>query len=158
TTRRGHLVYAWGRGIQAETLAKALELADCDRAIVLARAPAPGGFAYLRLGAAPGALDFRLAAPGMSLARAQFEAPSAYSFFYLPRRDPAPKAPPSVVWAIDPGKQPAPAWLPAIHTAVVTTLGAQVHLTSFAPDRFAWRLRAGAHELSHRGGGAFLPR
>jgi hypothetical protein len=63
--------------------------------------------------------------------------------------------PEGATWAPDAGRKPEPAWLPAVHAATVTKLGAQVRLTLFAPDRFVWRIRSGTKEFSHRFGGTF---
>jgi hypothetical protein len=60
-------------------------------------------------------------------------------------------APPGSALTPDGGRQPSPAWLPSIHAGVVTSLGAQVHLTTFAPGRVTFTLRAGAREPATKG-------
>ncbi|MFT3775901.1 MAG: hypothetical protein QM820_61945 [Minicystis sp.] len=67
--------------------------------------------------------------------------------FYVVLRHAGPPAPPGgVALAPDAGRQPSPAWLPAIHTGVAAGLGAQIHVTTFAAGRLAFRLRAGGKE------------
>jgi hypothetical protein len=138
--RSGQLVYAWGSGVGAESLGRALSLAGCVQAVPLASGPAPVGFAYLRAGEA------EPAAPGMSLGRAELARPLANDAFYAVLRTVGPPVSSLTGWVPDPGRQPSPAWLPAIHSAVVVSLGAQVHVTTFAPGRVSFRLRAGARE------------
>ncbi len=124
-TRGGQLVYAWAAQAPAATLARALELAGCTFAVPLAASPGRVGFAYA-------------ADPPPS--------PSPGDVIYVVRRGAGPPPLASGSFAPDGGKQPAPSWLPAIHAAVVTSLGAQVHLTSFAPGRTAFRIRPGSRE------------
>ncbi|MBK9266868.1 MAG: hypothetical protein IPM54_44710 [Polyangiaceae bacterium] len=63
--------------------------------------------------------------------------------------------PEGTTWQIDRGLSPDPTWRPAVHSATVTKLGAQVKLTLLGPERFQYRVRAGSKELSHRFGGTF---
>jgi hypothetical protein len=70
---------------------------------------------------------------------------------YVVRRGAGPPPLASGSFATDGGKQPAPAWLPAIHAAVVTSLGAQVHLTAFAPGRLSFHIRPGSREPATKG-------
>lgn len=169
----GQVIYAWGADLTAGTLAEALKMAGCAYAVHLAAGPAKAGFAYLRPPAANEAPhgEAELLAPEMSLPTAAltgegYAAPGA--LFYVVRRDARPRATLPVRapregtidadggsdelqgWATDPGQQPAPAWLPSLYRAVVSNLGAQVHVTAFAPGRLVFRLRAGGREPSSK--------
>lgn len=138
----GQLVYAWGERVSADTLARGLALAGCTVAVPLATGPAPAGFAYLHPGGA--GIEADPLSPDMALARRPFAGRAASDLFYVVTRTTAPPA--TSGFAPDGGQQPGPAWLPAIQSAVVISLGAQVHVTTFAPGRVAFRLRAGARE------------
>jgi hypothetical protein len=158
----GQVLYAWAADIDAGALSSALSMAGCIYAVHLAASPAPAGFAYLRgkPGAEPDRWEATLLAPEMSLSPGQLNGASPNPFFYAVRRDPRPAVPvpagearssgagdaPPAGWTPDAGQQPTPAWLPAIYGAVVSNLGAQVHLTSFAPGRLVFKLRAGGKE------------
>jgi len=136
-TPAGQLVYAWSGRSTAEVLARALGMAGCTFAVPLAAGPAPAGFAYLDPGEA--------AAPEMSLPVESLAGRSANDVFFAVLRA---GGPPSLAsaFAADGGRQPGPAWLPAVQQAAVVSLGAQVHLTAFAPGRLTFRIRAGARE------------
>jgi hypothetical protein len=136
----GQLVYAWGAGVSADTLAHALTLAGCTLAVPLATGPM--GFAYLRAGAT--GIEAEPLSVEMALGTPTFAGRAASDLFYVVMRSTAPPA--GGGFTADGGRQPSPAWLPAIQSATVVSLGAQVHLTTFAPGRVAFRLRAGARE------------
>jgi hypothetical protein len=134
----GHLVYAWSLRARWEPLARALTLAGCTSVVPLAAEPAPSGLAFLRKAESPRALD-----PAMPLGFDWLAGPTENDVLWAVLRD---TAPPSAALTPDGGRQPSPAWLPSIHAGVVTSLGAQVHVTTFAPGRVALTLRAGARE------------
>jgi hypothetical protein len=155
----GHVVYAESVEADAAAIAAGLRLAGCAYGVHLAGGPAPVGFAYLHAGPAGAAPRTWEAAPlgaGMSLEPARLSSGSPNGFFYAVSRDLRPRAPlpageaATKGWAADAGSQPAPAWIPSIHTAVVSSLGANVHLTTVAPGRALYRLRAGSKEPSTR--------
>lgn len=154
-TRAGHVVYAWGPELSAKVLAKALALAGCQTGAHLGMSPSPSGFAFVR--AREGTWDAKLLAPAMSLPADRLSGALPVDLFYLVQRSlkPSVPLPGDARWELDGGRMPQPAWLPAIYTASVANLGAEVRVTSFAPGRFSWRVRAGARELSHRFGGTF---
>ena len=138
----GQLVYAWSVRATSETLARALTLAGCTQAVPLAAGPAPSGFAYLRPGAPAEPVT-----QAMSLGADRLAGRSTNDLFYVVLRNAGPPAPPGgVTLAPDTGRQPSPTWLPAIHTGDVTGLGAQIHVTTFAAGRLAFRLRPGMKE------------
>jgi hypothetical protein len=135
----GQLVYAWAEAAPADALARALALAGSTYAVPLAASPAPAGFLYLAPDHAPEPEDPRMSIAGRN----------GSDLFYAVLRSPAPPPLPAALegsWAPDGGRQPSPAWLPAVHGAAVTSLGAQVHLTTFAPGRVSFLIRAGGKE------------
>jgi hypothetical protein len=145
-TRAGQLVYAWGADATASSLSRALELAGVTFAVPLATAPGRAGLAYVAQG--------DRAAPEMTLAASRLADRAPADRFVAVRRSSAPPPLASGTWAPDGGKQPSPAWLPAVLGASVVSLGAQVHLTSFAPGRFTFRMRPGAREPQTKAVGA----
>lgn len=164
-TRDGHLIYAWSAEISADALAKALALARCESAMHLGTSPGRAGFAFVRAAApatepaAPSSgYQAELLTPAMSVRERQIAGSSPSELFYLVRRNAQPTVPlpEGAAWTPDAGRQPPPSFLPAVFTATTTTLGAEVRLFFVAPDRFAWRARAGSRERSHRKGGSFL--
>lgn len=149
----GQLLYGWGSDLDIELLSRALRLAGCNYAVPLAAGPMPSGFAYVRPSAQ--GLDATPLAPEMSLSAARIAAGSPSDLFYAVTRAPRPIAPsPSGSWAPDAGTQPSPAWLPGIHAATAVSLGARVHLTTFAAGRVAFRVRSGAKEPSTKASAA----
>ncbi len=148
-TGAGQLVYAWSAAARAPTLARALELAGCTFAVPLAAAPASASVGLAYLGP-----QVAVAAPGMSMSLAGLAGRSANDLFYAVLRStgPPPLSAAAGAFAPDGGRQPSPAWLPAIHGAVVTSLGAQVHLTSFAPGRPGVSRAPGRPRAGHQGG------
>ena len=153
----GHLVYAESAEADAAAVTSALRLAGCAYGVHLAAGPAQVGFAYLHAGTAGTGERTWAAAPlatGMSLDPARLSSGSPNGFFYAVSRDLRPRAPlpagdaAAKGWAVDDGTQPAPAWIPSIHSAVVSSLGANVHLTTVSPERTLFRLRSGGKEPS----------
>ena len=161
----GHLVYAESAESDAATMASALRLAGCVYGVHLAAEPAPVGFAYLHAGPAgvgERSWDATPLATGMSLDPARLSSGSPNGFFYAVSRDLRPRAPlpagevAAKGWVVDEGTQPAPAWIPSIHVAVVSSLGANVHVTTVAPGRTLFRLRSGGKEPSTKTSAALL--
>ncbi|MFO0760322.1 MAG: hypothetical protein U0359_27825 [Byssovorax sp.] len=153
----GHGVFAWGTGIEAAHLAAALAAAGCTYAVPLGGAPGPAGFALLHAPkTAADPWQTRRLDPAMSFDPDALAGSSPGAFVYASRRStlpsiplgapPAGSEPAAAGWTVDPGKQPSPAWIPAIHAGTESHLGAQVHLTTFAPGRFTFRMRAGSRE------------
>jgi hypothetical protein len=169
--RSGHVIYAWGAGIDAAQLRAALAAAGCTYAVPLGGGPGPSGFAYLRL---PKTGEPRWQArplgPEMSFRGESLADGAPGPFFYVTTRSAQPSGklpaapaspdaagqPEATGWVPDGGKQPSPAWIPAIHSALVSNLGAQVHLTTFTPGRMSWRVRAGSREPATKAAVALL--
>jgi hypothetical protein len=58
-------------------------------------------------------------------------------------------------WTASSGRQPAPAFRPALLETTHEVLGTRVTTYAFSADRFDWAIRAGTGERSHRLGGSF---
>lgn len=151
----GHLIYAASAQADAAAIAAALRLVGCVYAMHLAAGPSPVGFTYLHAAAAGAASRTWEVAPlsaGLSLDPARLLSGSPNSFFYAISRDFRPRAPlpagaaQATGWVADAGTQPTPGWIPSMHTATVSSLGANVHLTTVAPGRTLFRLRSGQKE------------
>lgn len=155
-TRGGHLVYAWGSGVHASSIARALVLAGCEAGGHLGGAPARSGFAFMKrrsLANGDPPWDVEPLTPAMSLPLDRLSDRSPTEIYYLVTRPEAPTSAPaadSAPWTPDAGAQPPPAWIPAVFSSSAAALGAEIKLTSFAPDRFVWRARAGSREPPRR--------
>lgn len=135
----GQLLYAWSARAGAGALARALSLAGCTYAVPLAGGSAANGFAYLGTPAEKVSPDMSLAVPAGR---------AGHALVYVVQRTVVPVAVPGG-WnglTADGGRQPSPAWLPSIYASGAVSLGAQVHVTTFAPGRVSFRLRAGGRE------------
>jgi hypothetical protein len=58
-------------------------------------------------------------------------------------------------WTPSAGRQPEPAFEPAVLEHDEVVLGERVRVTAFVAERFSWAIRVGQRERSHRAGGAF---
>ena len=143
-TRGGYLMYGWGMEVAADTLARGLIQAGCSYAIHLDMNPGHVGFAYLRI--RPDGVDAALLAREMSIVPKRYVEGSPKDFFYLVQHDPTPVTRLPLAWQPDPGVQPPPSWLPAVHTAELERLGTKVALWAFASGRFSWQIRPGLKE------------
>lgn len=154
-TSNGHVMYAYADDVPIALMGKALQMAGCREAMALSTSPDPVGFGFLgREGDQPkGAVLYGT----NSFAPERMWTRSPTSFFYVVARSGRPEVPlpEGSAWEVDPGPQPDPTWRPAMHTATVTKLGAQVRLTLLSPERFLFRVRAGTKEVSHRFAGTF---
>ncbi len=154
-TSGGHLVYAYGESIPTELLARALQLAGCQDALALSTGPDPVGFGFVSRDGETNRASTLFGSQSFDPKR--FWTGSPHEFVYVVVRPGRPEVPlpEGVSWEADAGPQPDPTWQPALLSATVTKLGAQVKLTLFAPERFNFRIRAGSKELTHRFGGTF---
>lgn len=154
-TNDGHLLYAGAENVPAVVVAQALLMAGCRDAMALATSPDPVGFGFVQHDGQKGA-GTRLWGTQSFDPQRMWNA-STNAFVYVVARTGQPDAPlpEAGTWEVDPGPQPEPSWRPALFTASVAKLGAQVKLTLLSPERFLFRIRAGTKEVSHRLGGTF---
>ena len=124
-TGDGYLVYASSAAVDEPTLASTLRSSGCADVVALHDGVDEIGFEQT--------------------ARDR----SAEDFFYLVARDDKPTIG-DLAWQLDGGAHPAPAWLPAVHSASTQVLGAEVSLMSVAVDRFVWEIRPGGKEKAGR--------
>ncbi|MBI4953479.1 MAG: hypothetical protein HY908_15730 [Myxococcales bacterium] len=154
-TRSGHLVYAWGMETDADTLARALLLADCAYALHLDMNPGHVGFVY-QSAPASGEVHTVLLAREMSIAPRRYLDASPKDFFYLTLRDTRMAPHGDLAWQPDGGEQPPPRARVAVLGAQQSRLGVDVELTAFAARRFEWRVVPGARETAGRTADASL--
>jgi hypothetical protein len=146
-TPAGQLYYAWAEEIDGPTLGRALRQAGCAYAIHLDMNPGHCGFVYTDIvHAKTNKFQLKLANRDMGIAPDKYVRGSAKDFFYVMLRDPTPPAAAGVQFALDPGAQPPPAWLPAVYSGKLTLGGLEIELVSFATDTIGWLVRAGSKE------------
>ncbi|MEZ4315258.1 MAG: hypothetical protein R3F14_45160 [Polyangiaceae bacterium] len=146
-TSQGYLIYAFTPAAPAASLRAGLTLAGCTAAVHLGAAPSPLGFAYLATDES--GTTATLASSSMTMP-SPLALPAPHELIALYRRDlkPPVASPKAPQWKPDPGAQPIPTWLPAIHAAESEELGAKVTLLAFLPDRLHFRLATGADETT----------
>lgn len=154
-TKSGHVIYAYAENIPAVLLARAMLLAGCRDAMALSTSPDPVGFGFVRREGDQGSAQTLFGTNSFVPERAWTGSPNEFVYVVSRSGQPEVPLPEDTTWQIDPGSQPDPTWRPAVHSATVTKLGAQVKLTLLGPERFQFRVRAGTKELSHRFGGTF---
>ncbi|MBN2195286.1 MAG: hypothetical protein JW751_20885 [Polyangiaceae bacterium] len=146
-TPAGHVYYAFGSHIDATSLGRGLRQAGCSYAIHLDMNPRHCGFVFADVvDMDQHRFELRKADGEMSIAPEKFVFSSAKDFFYVLVRDLRPPSIQGAVWEPSPGRQPNPAFLTGIFRTVVRVGGVAVELTSFAPNRFDFVLRAGTRE------------
>ncbi len=146
-TSDGYLIYGHGIEVDALTLARALHLAGCRDAMHLDMNPGHVGFVYHNAQAQP--VQAALVASEMSIEPQRFVKASPKDFFYLLLREPTPQIG-DAKWLPDPGAQPPPAWLPAVHSVSLERLGVEVTVLAVDTRRFRWDIRPGTDEKSAR--------
>lgn len=143
----GQLYYAFGEAIDAVTLGRGLQQADCRYALHLDMNPGHCGFIFVDvLDAEQHRYELRRAVPEMQIPLDRYVQPSAKDFFYLLVRDLRPPPVAGAEWAPRRRGQPEPAFLPALFEARHAVGGVEVLLTSLAAERFQYVLRAGREE------------
>lgn len=154
-TNSGHLVYGYADDVPITLFARAMQMAGCREAMSLSTSPDPVGFGFVQREGDQGRGKTLYGTNSFAPERMWSGSPT--SFIYVVARSGRPEVPlpEGSSWEIDPGPQPDPTWRPALHTATVTKLGAQVRLTLLSPERFLFRVRSGTKEVSHRFAGTF---
>ncbi len=140
-TSTGHMVYAWGPEVTAETLGNAMIQAGCSYAVHLDMNPRHTAFAYVDARKRPRAA---LLHPGMQVLAKRFIVWSPKDFFYLTLRQFGPPPVPGLTWEADEGTHPPPHWAPAVFRAEDDAEGGTVDVLAFSPKRTEFRLRAGS--------------
>lgn len=153
-TQDGHLIYFYAPGIDQPGLAQAAHLAGCVHALHLGSAPARMGFAFVRAQNNEQDYEAEILSPAMSASSDLFTQASPGELWYLSLKPnhPSASAPWGAEWRPEIQKPSHPPWLPALYTSHTMNLGADVALYYLAPERFAFRLRAGSRERSPKKG------
>jgi hypothetical protein len=139
-TERGHLVYARGEDLTADTLGIAMNAAGCAYGIHLDMNPFHTAYIYYRFReyAGSGRPEYEgvVALRDMRYSEHRYINGAPKDFFFLALRDPKP---PGDGWRTDRLAQPAPAFLPAVFRRV----GEQTTLVAFDASRIGTRLVSG---------------
>ena len=151
-TAQGQLLYAWGDDVSADTLGKAMRLAQCNYGIHLDMNPHHTGFMFMHIDELKGRkYKSELVSKKMEISPDRYIEYAPKDFFYLLLRDPSPPAlalsedTEAVAWT-PMSVLPPPKFLPALHTARI----GEVELLSVAPGRIDFRLRAGSGESENK--------
>jgi hypothetical protein len=154
-TSTGHMIYAWGPEVGAETLGNAMIMAGCAYGVHLDMNPHHTAFAFLDIrDVNKREFDAKILTPEMEVMPERFIVWSPKDFFYLTLRNLEPPPIEGLELEADEGVQPPPAWAPAVwrgHWAAEA--GAKVRLLALTEDRVELRLRAGTESS----GGRALP-
>ncbi|MBL0194191.1 MAG: hypothetical protein IPQ09_08190 [Myxococcales bacterium] len=152
-TPAGHMLYAWGDDVSANTLGKAMKMAGCVYGMHLDMNPHHTGLVFTNITEIKGkAYKTELLTNQMEISPDRFIEFSPKDFFYMMVSDPTP--PPlegARPWAPEAGTQPAPAWHPGVWSTR-TALGVEVSLVS--SGRATYRIRGGKREPSGASGEA----
>jgi len=154
-TNNGHVIYAFADNVPAVLIARALLLAGCRDAMALSTSPDPVGFAFVRREGEQETAKTLLGTNSFAPERMWSGSPNAFVYVLARSGQPEVPLPEGGTWEIDPGPQPDPSWRPALYSATVTKLGAQVKLTLLGAERFQFRVRAGAKEVPPKFGQTF---
>jgi hypothetical protein len=154
-TNSGHVIYAYAEHVPVIILARALQMAGCREAMALSTSPDPVGFGFVERTGDQGKGKLLFGTNSFTPDRMWNGSPTSFVVVVARSGRPEVPLPDGATWEVDPGPQPDPVWRPAMHTATVTKLGAQVRLALLSPERFLFRVRAGTKEVSHRFAGTF---
>lgn len=150
-TAQGQLMYAWGDDVSADTLGKAMRMAQCNYGIHLDMNPHHTGFSFIQIDELKGKkYKSELLTNKMEISPERYIEYAPKDFFYLLLRDPNPPAiaqgeGDAVSWA-PLSVLPPPKFLPALHSARI----GDVELLSVAAGRVDFRLRAGSGESENK--------
>ncbi len=142
-TTAGHLIYAWGDDLNANTLGKAMKMAGCQYGMHLDMNPHHTGFTFTNITEFKGRnykSELLTTQMGIDTDRYLLYAPK--DFFFVTLRDPTPPKVEGLEWSPDPGVQPAPSWMAGLWRAKT----ASVDVLEIEPARASFRIRAGTKE------------
>jgi len=142
-TSAGHLIYAWGEDLNANTLGKAMSMAGCVYGMHLDMNPHHTGFIYSNVTEIKGRnWKSELLTTQMGISPDRYIEYAPKDFFYVMMRDPRPPAVEGVDWKLDAGTQPSPSWFGGLFTTHLD--GADIF--EIEPARASFRIRAGTRE------------
>jgi hypothetical protein len=161
-TSAGHLLYAWGDDLNANTLGRAMKMAGCIYGMHLDMNPYHTGFLFTNITELKKqGYRSELLTSKMQISPDRYISYAPKDFFFLTLHDPTPPAlasasatgsaaadPKSPPWEPDPGVQPAPPWMPGLwRTTLAARAGAgSVDVFEVEPARATFRVRAGTTE------------
>ena len=148
-TASGHLMYAWGDDVSADTLGKAQKMAGCSFGMHLDMNPYHTGFLFAAIEDFTGKkYRSELLSPGMEIPKDRYLEWAPKDFFYVMWHSPAALPTPegSPAWAPDAGVQPPPAWAPSFWKTRVSSSDGAVDVVAVFEGRVEWRLLKGTKE------------
>lgn len=149
-TKQGHLIYAWGDDLSANTLAVAMRMSDCNYAMHLDMNPYHTGFMFTSIDDfATKSYHSELLSPAMSIPVDRYIHYSPKDFFYVMVHDPTPPAVDGATpWENDGGRQPPPSWMPGVWSSHTETHSGRIELEDIEPKRTGFRIRAGLKDAT----------
>ncbi len=151
-TASGHLIYAWGDDVSADTLGKAQKMAGCSFGMHLDMNPYHTGFLFAAIEDFAGKkYRSELLSSGMEIPKDRYLEWAPKDFFYVTWHEaPAlPKVEGASAWEPDGGAQPPPSWAPSFWKTRVSLGDGAVDILALQDSRVEWRLLAGSKEAGH---------
>ncbi len=151
-TASGHLIYAWGDDVSADTLGKAQKMAGCTFGMHLDMNPYHTGFLFAAIEDFTGKkYRSELLAPGMEIPKDRYLEWAPKDFFYVMWHEATalPKVEGASAWELDGGVQPPPAWAPSFWKTRVSSSDGAVDVLALQDARVEWRILAGTKEPGH---------
>ncbi len=152
-TPAGHMLYAWGDDVSANTLGKAMKMAGCVYGMHLDMNPHHTGLVFTNITEIKGkAYKTELLTNQMEISPDRFIEFSPKDFFYMMVSDPTPTPLEGArPWAPEPGAQPAPTWHPGVWS---TRTAGGVEVSVVSAGRATYRIRGGKREPAGASGEA----
>jgi hypothetical protein len=148
-TASGHLIYAWGDDVSADTLGRAQKMAGCSFGMHLDMNPYHTGFLFTAIDDFVGKrYRSELLSPGMAIPKDRYIEWAPKDFFYVMWHAPSelPKVEGGQAWEPDAGVQPPPSWAPSFWKTRVSSAEGVVDVLAVAEGRVEWRLLKGTKE------------
>jgi hypothetical protein len=148
-TASGHLIYAWGDDVSADTLGKAQKMAGCSFGMHLDMNPYHTGFLFAAIEDFTGKrYRSELLSPGMEIPKDRYLEWAPKDFFYVMWHEHTelPSLEGGQTWQPDAGVQPPPAWAPSFLKTSVSSADGPVDVLAIAEGRVEWRLLRGTNE------------
>jgi hypothetical protein len=139
----GHMYYAWGDDVSANTLGKAMKMAGCTYGMHLDMNPHHTGLILTNITEFKGKnYKSELLTTKMEISPDRYIEYAPKDFFFMLTHDPTPPPLGKAEYTPDPGSQPAPAWTPSVFRAQ----DGSTRVLRIAAGRASFRVRGGRME------------